>query len=93
MSRNHILKLLFVLSISIFFQSCRLVNKEDVKETVLNFFSAYRDTDLNQAVSIYPNMVKLKGSFRKSSSIDIDLKDIVVIDESKIIVSIILTIG
>ena len=88
MRRNHILKLLFVFSISIFLQSCRLVNKEDVKETVLNFFSAYRDTDLNQAVSIYPNMLKLKGSFRKSSSIDIDLKDIVVIDESKIIVSI-----
>ncbi len=88
MRKTHILTLLLGLSTSIIFQSCQSVNKEDVKETVINFFSAYRDDDINQAVSIYPNILKLKGSFRKSSSIDIDKKDIVVLNDNNIIVGI-----
>ena len=87
-SRTHIMTFLLGFSVCVFLQSCQSVNKEDVKETVKTFFSAYRDSDINQAVSIYPNIVNLKGSFRKSSSIDIDLKDIVVVNDSNIIVSI-----
>lgn len=87
-SKTIVLMLLLGLSTSTFLQSCQSVNKEEVKETVLNFFSAYRDNDVSQAVSIYPNITKLKGSFRKSSSIDIDIKNIVVVNDSNIIVSI-----
>lgn len=71
-----------------FFQSCQTVSKEQVKETIINFFSAYRDNDFSQTVSIYPNIIYLKGQFRKSSSIDIELKDITVVNDSNIIVNI-----
>lgn len=76
------------LTTSIFLQSCQTVNREQVKETVINFFSAYRDHDFLQASSIYPNVVNLKGQFRKSSSVDIELKYITVVNDSNIIANI-----
>lgn len=85
-SRKFFLLMLF--STSIFLQSCQKINKERVKETVVNFFSAYKDDDFSQIYSIYPNFANLKGPFRKSSSIDIEPKDIVVAKDNKIIVSI-----
>lgn len=79
---------LYSLTTSIFLQSCQTVDKNKVKEIVINFFYAYRDNDFLQASSIYPNIVYLKGDFRKSSSIDIELKDIIVVNENNIIVNI-----
>ena len=77
------------LTTSTILQSCQTVNKEQVKEMVINFFSAYRDNDFPKTVAIYPNIVKLKGQFRKSSSIDnIKPKDIIVVNDSNIIVNI-----
>jgi hypothetical protein len=86
--KSKTLLILLGLTASIFLQSCQTVDKEQVKETVINFFSAYRDNDFLQVSSIYPNIVNLKGQFRKSSSIDIELKDISVVNDSNIIVDI-----
>lgn len=71
----------------ILFTSCQSVNKDKVKETVENFFSAYRVADVATAVSIYPKLTSLRGDFRKSSSIDLNSNDIWVINDSNIIVN------
>lgn len=82
-----IIKILLLAPISFFLFSCNSVNKKDVKETVENFFTAYQSSDFSETTSIYPKISSLKGNFRKSSKIDIDEKDIWVIDENKIIVN------
>lgn len=80
-------KFFLLASVSIFLFSCNSVNKKNVKETVENFFTAYQSSDFSEATSIYPKVSSLKGNFRKSSKIDIDEKDIWVINENKIIVN------
>ena len=82
--RLYIFSLMSVVCIGL--QSCQSVDKEKVKETVETFFDAYVDEDVNLAVSIYPNIFNLKGKFRKSTSIDIDVKDIIVVGDTNIIV-------
>lgn len=71
----------------IIFTSCQSVNKDKVKETVENFFSAYCGEDVTTAVSIYPKLTTLRGNFRKSSNIDLNAKDIWMINDSNIIVN------
>lgn len=87
--RKHYSFLIFFTALIglLLFQSCQSVNKDKVKETVENFFSAYRGEDFTTAVAIYPKLSSLRGQFRKSSRIDLDLKDIWVISDSNIIVN------
>lgn len=82
--RLYIFSLMSVVCIGL--QSCQSVDEEKVKETVETFFDAYVDEDVNLAVSIYPNIINLKGKFRKSTSIDIDVKDIIAVSDTNIIV-------
>lgn len=84
---NFLLLLLLILS-DVALQSCQSVDKEKVKVTVESFFEAYRDEDVSTAMSFYPNILNLKGKFRKSTSIDIDPTDILVVNDSNIIVKV-----
>lgn len=99
-SRKNV-SLLFVLVISclitgILLKSCQQVdtniqspiNQEKVKETIEKFFKAYQGNDINTIASIYPNVITLAGDFRKSSNIDFDVNDIIIVNNNYIITNI-----
>lgn len=85
---NKIILTPLIFIFCIFFQSCNPISKDKIKVTVESFFLAYREGDFYSLFPIYPDIAKLKGSFRKSTSIDLDTKDISIVNDSTIIVSV-----
>lgn len=70
-------------------QSCSTVDKEQVKETILDFFSAYHNEDGLKVMEIFPNCVNLEHGFTlKFTSVDVELKDILVVNDSNIIATV-----
>lgn len=90
---NFKLIVLMILCIMTGLESCQKnevisqtsINPEKVNETIEKFFKAYRDDDINTIVSIYPNVISLGGEFRKSSNIDFDINDIIIVNNNYII--------
>lgn len=74
------------LCMSCLMQSCQSIDKEKVKETVEKFFNAYRSEDISTAKSIYPQILSLRGQFRKTSSVDIELNNIQSTNDSIVMV-------
>lgn len=77
---------LFIAALFVLLTSCQSVDKKKVKETVESFFSAYRGEDVKTATDIYPDLQSLCGQFRKSTSIDLNTDDIIVVNDTNIIV-------
>lgn len=83
--------------LTISLQSCNSTDQETVNEDNLvrqkvktmveNFFSVYKSEDILKTFEFYPNIINLKGDFRKSSSIDLNIDDIIIFNDVYIVVN------